>query len=334
PCLTIWCGGNELFNSWSGMTEQSHPLRLLDSLCYELDRFTPFNMTSPVTKMAHGHYNNLVDVKKGEVDDPNKLGAGIAASSEGEEFISVLTRSYYTAYTEFGCCGGSSPEYIKKYIMSEEDYNNCSPDNSVWVSHHAFKAWTPTSWLRTPEAEYYFGGYTDTDDLLNKTMLIQTVCYKSMFEEMRKQAPHCMMAVNWDFNEPWPCAAGNSLVNWPAEPKPALASVREALRPTLASLRAFKNRYLTGEMLKAEVWMLNDSADAVNPTEIAVYIEADGKRNRFYTVNSGAVSPRCNGKFGEFSIPVSAELPATFKVILEVQGHPEYNSEYTFFHRS
>ena len=34
PCLVLWCGGNELFNTWSGMTEQSHAMRLLDSLCY------------------------------------------------------------------------------------------------------------------------------------------------------------------------------------------------------------------------------------------------------------------------------------------------------------
>lgn len=31
--LAIWCGGNELFNSWSGMTDQSLALRLLNSQC-------------------------------------------------------------------------------------------------------------------------------------------------------------------------------------------------------------------------------------------------------------------------------------------------------------
>ena len=36
--IVLWCGGNELFNSWSGMTDQSLALRLLNKLCYELDR--------------------------------------------------------------------------------------------------------------------------------------------------------------------------------------------------------------------------------------------------------------------------------------------------------
>lgn len=30
PCLALWCGGNELFNAWSGMDDQSLALRLLN----------------------------------------------------------------------------------------------------------------------------------------------------------------------------------------------------------------------------------------------------------------------------------------------------------------
>jgi len=141
------------------------------------------------------------------------------------------------------------------------------------------------------------------------------------------------MAINWDFNEPWPCAAGNSLVNWPAAPKPALASVREALRPTLISIRAFKNRYLTGETLKAEVWVLNDSPDTVPPAEIGIYIESNGVKNRFYTVNTQETAPRSNGKYGEFAIEITEEIAPVFKLILEADGNPEYSSEYTMFRR-
>ncbi len=332
PCLVLWCGGNELLNSWSGMTEQSHALRLIDAICYKYDRFTPYNMTSPLTGMGHGSYHNLVNGEEGRSANPNNLPEGVKL--EGEyEFLTALTYCRHTAYTEFGCCGGATPEYIKKYVTDGESYENCSPDNPVWVAHHAFNSWSPSSWLRKCEVEYYFGGYSNVDDLLNKTLVIQSVCYKTMFEEMRKQAPRCSMAINWDYNEPWPCAAGNSLVNWPAEPKPALDSVREALRPTLASLRAFKNRYVTGETLKAEIWLLNDSPNTVAPTDIRVYLEADGKRNRVYTVPTDTVNPRENAKFGEFSFEVTEEIPAVFKLILEVPDRPEYNSEYTMFHR-
>ena len=56
PSLAIWCGGNELFNNWSGMTDQSLPLRLLNALCYRLSPEIPFNATSPLNGMAHGNY--------------------------------------------------------------------------------------------------------------------------------------------------------------------------------------------------------------------------------------------------------------------------------------
>lgn len=45
PCLVIWCGGNELFNNWSGMDDQSSALRLLNKICYEEDFEKPFLMT-------------------------------------------------------------------------------------------------------------------------------------------------------------------------------------------------------------------------------------------------------------------------------------------------
>ncbi len=36
------------------------------------------------------------------------------------------------------------------------------------------------------------------------------------------------MAINWYFNEPWPCAANNSLIQYPSLPKPAYNAVRAA----------------------------------------------------------------------------------------------------------
>ena len=34
-CLMLWCGGNELFNNWSCMTEQDRAIRLMDKLTFE-----------------------------------------------------------------------------------------------------------------------------------------------------------------------------------------------------------------------------------------------------------------------------------------------------------
>ena len=331
PCIALWCGGNELFNSWSGMTDQSHALRLLGSLCYELDRFTPYNPTSPMEGMGHGTYNTLFDIRRAGKDEA-ALGGDIDCMIN-EEFITVLCRSYFTAYTEFGSSGGADPEYIKKYVMSEADYNDFSSKNDAWVAHHAFRAWTEDCWIRPGEIKYYFGDWTDTDDLMKKSLLVQSMSYKALFEEMRRQWPHCSMAVNWDFNEPWPCAAGNSLINWPCEIKPAYYAVKDALRPTIASIRTKKNRFLTDEIMTAELFILNDSANEIPELTVNAYIETSGKRHKITSHKTPPCPPRSNISYGSFELTVGEPIDQVFDIILEVEGHPEMSSHYQFIRK-
>ena len=324
PCLTFWCGGNELFNSWSGLTLQSHPLRLLDKLCFEHDRFTPFQMTSPMHGVSHGSYVKVV------FPDAERRAGDY---SHGEEFICAVKRSRSTGYTEFGCNGASPADYIRKYIMDEKDFLDCNGENDVWRSHHAFKAWNESCWMGIPEVHHFFGGYDGVDDLIEKSIYLQDMCYKSMFEEMRRQAPLCAMAINWDFNEPWPCAAGNSLINWPAEPKSCLQSVKDALRPTLLSLNIPRNRWLSGEVMEGEVWVLNDSDAPAAAMTVEVTLVCGEKRIPVATMVTEAVAPRTNGRFGRFSLPITAEMPERVAVELTCKEDSAVNSVYSLVHR-
>ena len=325
PCLTFWCGGNELFNSWSGMTVQSHPLRLLDKLCYEHDRFTPYNMASPLHGVHHGSYIKVV-----YPDAERKAGN----FSNGHEFICDVKSCTSTAYTEFGCNGGATKEYLLKYIMDEQTYLDCNKNNEVWKAHHAFEAWNESCWLCIPDIHHFFGGHTSVDDLLDKSLYLQDMAYKTMFEEMRRQAPLCSMAINWDYNEPWPCAAGNSLVNWPAEPKSALWAVGEALRPTLLSLELPRNRFLTGEVMNGTLWVLNDNTDEAPAVSAEVYLVNGDRKTKLADISTEAVDPRKNGKFGGFEFKIPADLPERFAISLECAEHPEWNSTYALVHNT
>lgn len=327
PCLAFWCGGNELFNTWSGMTNQAHPLRLLDSLCYQLDRFTPFQMTSPVHGVSHGTYTKTVipSLPDGEPD-----------YERGEEYLSIVQRNLSTAYTEFGCCGAATHEYITKYIMSEEDYQNCSAANDVWVDHHGFRAWDAEGegvWLGIPDVNFYFGGYENIDDLVEKSIYLQDMCYQTTFEEMRRHAPLCSMVINWDYNEPWPCAAGNSLVAWPAEPKSCLERVGQALRPTLVSLETGQNRYLTGDTFRGTIWMLNDCAEASLAGSVEAWLVCGEQRTLLAKSTVDAVEPRKNEKFDSFSFEINETIPERFRVELVCPEQDTYSSTYTFVHK-
>ncbi len=243
PCLALWCGGNELFNSWSGMTDQSHALRLLNKLCYELDYDRPFLATSPLIGMAHGGYRFFDKTQGGDV-------------------FCAFQRASNTAYTEFGVPSVASAELLKKIIPEDELFPITPTD--AWIAHHGFGAWGKDSWLCLPTLEQYFGVPTCLDDVVDRSNWLQCAGYQAAFEEMRKQWPHCSMMLNWCYNEPWITAANNSILSYPALPKPAYEFVKAAMRPTLFSARIFKFDWKAGEVFEAELWLLNDSPEIAN----------------------------------------------------------------------
>lgn len=314
PCLVMWCGGNELFNNWSKMTDQHHALRLLDSVCYREDKDTPFIMTSPLNGMAHGHYMNYDE-------------------ETGQEFITLLTRSRNTAYTEFGCPAVSDIEQIKSF-MTEEDYENYGPDNEVWIGHHGFKAWRESCWVRIPEVEYFYGSYKDKEDLFKKTKLLQCMSYRSCFEEMRKQWPHCGMALNWCFNEPWPTIGNNSLISWPDKVRPAYHAVQSALRPTLASLRVDRHLWHDGDTFRAEVWMLHDSREEFAGGSITVsYGMGDEPMRQWGNLRYDSLSPQKNFRCGGLMFEIPKDFEGELHISLQVEGHPEMSSDYIYLCR-
>jgi beta-mannosidase len=256
PCLALWCGGNELFNPWSRMTDQSLAIRLLNRNCYDLDPGTPFLPTAPVEGMGHGDY---------------RFRDGL-----GREVFGIFQNARNTAYSEFGCAGPSPVDYLRGIIPEAELWPPRA--GASWSAHHALGAWEadPTSWLIPSIQEHYFGEAPDLDALVARGTWLQCAGYQAIFEEARRQKPRCSMALNWCFNEPWPTAAGNSIVNWPAVPKAAYFAVQSACRPVLASARLAKFQWMSGEEFSAEIWMLNDAPEDIAAGEVVVHLAAGG----------------------------------------------------------
>lgn len=256
PCLALWSGGNELFNSWSGMTDQSLALRMLNRVCLELDPATPFIPTAPLMGMGHGDYR--------------------FRNEKGVELFCIYPERAFTAYSEFGCPGPSSVEVLHCIIPPEELFPP-KPGGS-WQAHHAFDSWDidPHSWLMLSTLEDYFGPAEDLEALVAQGQWLQAEGYRFIYEEARRQAPFCVMALNWCYNEPWPSAANNSLITWPARPKPAYAAVQSACRPTLASARVPKFTWKAGEMMRVQLFMLHDAPQPLAGGQIEVGLQRAG----------------------------------------------------------
>ena len=313
-CLAIWCGGNELFNNWSLMTDQSLPLRLLNGLCYELDRGRPFLPTSPVIGMAHGCY--------------------LFVYPDGREVYEAMANAHYTAYTEFGVPSFSNLKTCLDATERENIYPLAKTD--ITVEHHVFNAWSSEhTWGSMDIIRGYFGEPDSLEQMIEWSQWLQCEGYKCIYEEARRQKPYCSMALNWCYNEPWPTLANNSLINYPSDPKPAYGAVAESCRNRLASARIAKFAWAPGEEFAADLFLLNDGTQPIDAGSAAVYIECGGER-RFVLkwdypgapANQNLAGPtiRCRlpecagGVFTELKLIIDAgcEMSSEYRLIMKV----------------
>ena len=294
-CIAFWCGGNELFNPWSGMDDQSLPLRLLNKICYEYDKNRPFIMTSPVRGMSHGGY--------------------IFRDLDGREVYKVFGESQHTAHTEFGQPSIAPVEQLKK-IIPENELFPMKPTDS-WVCHHGFKAWVTNSWCHLDIIEHYFGEQDSLEKYVKLSQWLQNEGYKAAFEESRRQWPRCSMAVNWCFNEPWLTAANNSLISYPDVKKPAYYAVKNALRSSIPTARFSKFKWKNDEKISFELWYLNDSIEDIKDT-VKVSIIIGDKVVDLLTWETGNVITGTNkqGPTAYYTLPV-VENADRFTIKLE-----------------
>lgn len=306
PCLALWSGGNELFNAWSKMTNQSLALRLLGRNCYQFDRDTPFIDTSPLYGMGHGHYV----MKDGD-----------------QEALQIFQNSTNTAYTEFGCAAPSPYSYLERWIPAEE-LEMVEPGGSYEL-HHAVNAWrSKNDWFSGDIIEYFCGKTSSVKEAAEKGVFVQSLMYSYVFEEIRKQWPYCSMALNWCFNEPWPTAAGNSLINYPAIPKPAYETVKNALRGTKVSIRPDKLLWWFAEECRIGLWILNDTPNEIPAGTITASLRYDETETVLLTWNHPAVPAMENIKGPFLCLKVPCAKDGRFTIRLET-SQPELSDCFT-----
>lgn len=301
----LWCGGNELFNGWSRMTEQSHALRLLDKICYEEDFNKPFIMTAPIKGMGHGHYAFMDD--------------------DGNTVFEIYRKSNKSAYSEFGVPSIASKEQLME-VFTEDVLHNPDPDvNSAWTTHKGFGAWGINAHSYFGTIDNFFGKQKTVEDYIEKSNFLQCEGYKCVFEEARKQAPTCSMVLNWDFNEPWINVAGNNLIEYPSKPKKAYYAVQSALRPTMPSIRSEHFVYKPGDVFSAELWLLHDSPTEFEGDTVEVYFTVSGEKRHVISWNTGIAAAGENIRGHKINIDIPNVSTQMMTLTLEAKcGRSEY----------
>lgn len=311
PSVVLWCGGNELFNVWSGMTDQDLALRLLNRNCYDMDPERPFLMTSPMMGMGHGHY--------------------VFRSPEGDEVFQIFARARCTAYTEFGCPAPSPAGVLRRIIPAEQLFP--PREGTPWETHHAFKAWQPNSHLMLDVIDHYFGPSASLEELVARGQLLQTEGLKCLFEEARRQKPRAAMALNWCFNEPWPCAANMSVIAWPAEPKAGYEALRAACRPALASARIPRFTWTEGDTFAPELWLLNDAPEPLPAGMVEAWLDLGGRRILLLRWDHAGAPAQTNLAGPTARVVLGRGEAGPMTLSLRCPARPELDSAYTLLYR-
>ena len=303
PCLVLWCGGNELFNSWSGMTDQSLALRWLNSLCLQYSPEIPYIPTSPVTGVGHGHYI-FYDAHR------------------DEDVFQINNRSEHTALPEFGMPSPSDPDILRTIIPGNELFPP-SP-TAAWTAHHAYMAWVGQTWLCQDIIEKYFGKSGNLEELVTNGQKLQAIGYQAIFEHARQRWPECSMALNWCFNEPWPTAANNSIIQYPDRPKPCAESIRQACRPVLASARIPKYSWSPGEVLTFTLFLINGTQKVLPGGEMEVYVNA----RKIHSWQYAEVPANENLCGAQITCPLREAEGDWVLIELHVPGNEQLDSQY------
>jgi beta-mannosidase len=312
PSLAMWCGGNELFNNWSGMTDQSIALRLLNKLCLELDPNTPFIATSPVFGMGHGHYLFYDHDTDTEVFD-------------------LMINAGKTAYSEFGVSAPSSEKVLKTFIPPDDLWPPSA--ETAWSDHHAFHSWIPEAWLMLNTLERYFGPTDNLDQLIERGQFLQAEGLRFIYEEARRQKPYCSMALNWCFNDVWPSAANNSIIEYPNEPKPGFYAVAQACRPAFVSAQLTKFQWEETEVFSAGIWLLCDVYKSLGAGVAVVHLEQGERREEICRWHFEHDEPNRNLVGPVARTTLQGWKPGRIKLNVKIEGSPELDSEYTFLYK-
>jgi len=142
------------------------------------------------------------------------------------------------------------------------------------------------------------------------------------------------MALNWCYQEPWPSAANNSLINWPNEVKPAYHHVANACRPVLASVRIPKFEWQEGEDFSCDLYLLNDTYNKLANETVKVFMLYDGTEKELISWDCPGADEFKNVKGPSAHAKIPPMKTHLFSIQVRVAGKLEYDSSYTvtFFH--
>ncbi|MBQ6990896.1 MAG: hypothetical protein IJN58_07555 [Clostridia bacterium] len=314
PCLTFWCGGNELTGpNWTPVDGTDSNIAMLQEIVSRYDGetfFLPTSATGPYEYLNPDHVGQNYDVH-----GPWKY--------EGtERHYDLYNRSDSLLHSEFGIDGMNPYESIKT-VLDPKNLRVQSMENLTWRFHG--EMWD------TFDRDRDIFGPLPQDALkifIRSSQFVQAEALKYTIEANRRRAFQNVGSIIWQFNEPWPNVSGTNLVDYYGGRKLAYYAVKEAFRKAYPSLRYDKLLFAPGEEGRFVLYMTSDYAPAAWRVGVIIRTMA-GKvlfeRNLDATVGDGK-----SVAAGEWKLNMPSSGSVVVKLIAE-NGKERVENHYILF---
>jgi len=230
PCIVRYGGGNE----WGTTGTTSRHMARLRRICNEIDPSRPFHDPDPEHgAQRHGPYWHTTRA------------------------YAAYNAAFPVECTEYGPAGAASIETLES-IMPAEALWPIGAENWHWIWHKGRKAWHEQEWLCEPLFREVFGELSDLETTVRSSQFWQAEGLRYANQSMRRYRWHRSACASWTYNEPWPNAAQNCIVEYFGRPKTAYYYTKRAFAPLDVTAVYSSLEAPVGKPMPVELWGVND----------------------------------------------------------------------------
>ncbi len=229
PSIALWCGGNEFIPRLN-----RHVTKILRETVTRCDGTRPFKTASPSRDESHNW----------------RVWHGYANTR-------AYTQDDALFFGEFGLQAAPNLETLARFLPDAAMY----PPNAQWTYHNAEieKLWRyarPLLSTRTRQASA--SQEISLSEFIDASQEAQLRGLQNAIEYARRNKPRVAGCAFWQFNEPWYSICW-SVVDYARVPKRAYHKIKELYNPVLVSFAFPRRPYRAGEIVRGEIWLINDA---------------------------------------------------------------------------
>ena len=249
PSLVAWCGGNELADNDSPLTEDRSPvLAALRDVVRSLD---PDRAWFPSSPSGPTFANSAANITAHPDALHDVHGPWEHQGLEGQSALYDAGTSLF--HSEFGAEGMTNREAIEATLPREQRWP-VTRQNPMWAHRGDW-------WINEPLLRTLFGPIDDLETLRRCSQYLQAQGLAYAVESNRRRQWRNSGSIPWQFDEPYPNGWCTSAVDYFGRPKPAYHAVQHAYAPMLLSASFPTLAWGGRDRFTAVAWASNAGTD-------------------------------------------------------------------------